>query len=105
MCVEQPVQKLLLQPPVNQLVLCNASFVVVDKDSPRVRDPGSSVAGNCNIKRASVVVWLDVHRLIRIAAGEDIQAVIGIARDPDVPVCIGSHSLCPERPTLVTVRL
>src|SRR5262245_19480562 len=105
MCVWLAAQKLLLQRPVDQHVLCNASRVYVEEETSGVGNPRGSVAGNCNVERASPIVRLNIHGLIRIPVSEYIQAIIVIARDPDVPVCVRSHSLSSDWSSLVAVRL
>src|SRR5882762_6674230 len=103
MCIWQVVQKLLLQHPVDQRVLCNAPREYVEKESAGVRYPGSAIVGNCNVERTCSVIYVNTHGLLRIAASEYKHAVVLVARDPDITVGIRAESLCSERTALVTI--
>ena len=88
MCIWQVVQKLLLQHPVDQRVLCNAPREYVEKESAGVRYPGGAIVGNCNVERTGSVIRVNIHVLMRIAPQEHVHAVILEAGDPDVTILI-----------------
>jgi hypothetical protein len=88
MCIWQEVQKLPVQRPVDQRVLCNTPREFVEKESAGVGYPGGSIVGNCNVERTGSVIYMNTHGLIRIAASEYIHGVIPEAGDPDITIGI-----------------
>src|SRR6266446_2468706 len=86
--LSKKAQKLLLQYAVDERVLRNAPGEVTGGESTAVGDPRGSVGSNCDIERTTIIILLKTYRLVRIAAKEYINAVVLIARNPDIALGI-----------------
>src|SRR5207249_8305049 len=102
--LSQEPQKLLLQYAIDERVLRDTPGEVTGGESAAVGDPGGSVSGECDIERTAVRILRKTHSSMWISAQEHINAVVLVARDPDIAVGIRTQSLRPQGAALISIR-